>query len=252
MLSPDTGTVFSRSMLLAVTASLLLHALLLISAGRMQWGWGGTDRARGDSPRGNLLLARLDLPTHLPEPLGSNTLPADDTAAVVVRTGTDAIQPHSTPLPRGPESNAAEPAPLVNHGEPGLAPSPSAEQDAMRLGLPTLPEVRYYSSRELDVRPQIKVGVVPDYPSAAQANGTTGKVIVEVLINEEGNVDDVNIVRAAPSGYFEDAAIAAWRKAKFTAGMIGNARVRSKLVFEVNFEAGLRDASTANSARPRY
>jgi TonB family protein len=246
-----TGHVTYR-MLFAVAASFALHALVLLHAGRLEWGQAGRDRAFGDSASGNVLRARFLVRTEAPEPAGSQAQAPEFEAETVVAPTTDAPAPHITPLARGPETSATPPAPLVNHGEPSPAALPSWDAETTRLGVPALPLVRYYTSKELDVRPAIRVNVMPEYPASALAARANGKVAIEVLINEHGDVDQVNVLKATPADYFEEAAITAWRKAKFTPGMIGNARVKSRLAFEVNFEANLADASTANNARHRY
>jgi len=51
--------------------------------------------------------------------------------------------------------------------------------------------------------------IKPDYPSIARKAGVEGKVLLTIVIDEEGNVIKADVVFASPAGIFEDAAIKA-------------------------------------------
>ncbi|MGA8048937.1 MAG: TonB family protein [Burkholderiales bacterium] len=103
--------------------------------------------------------------------------------------------------------------------------------------LQSAPSATYYRTRDLDVRPGIMVRVMPDYPIAAARGGISGKVVVRLYINEKGNVDRVETVRATPPGYFEQAAERAFRAARFSPGRKGKQAVKAQLLIEVSFDA---------------
>ncbi len=57
--------------------------------------------------------------------------------------------------------------------------------------------------------------VKPDYPSIARKAGVEGKVLLQIVIDEEGNVIKADVVFASPAGIFEDAAIKAIMQWKY-------------------------------------
>lgn len=93
---------------------------------------------------------------------------------------------------------------------------------------------RYLSLGELDVRPQIKTHVMPQYPERL-LSGTRGRVVLELLIAIDGSVDGVNVQRAEPGGIFEEAAVKAFSKARFSPGMKRGVPVPSLVRIEVTF-----------------
>jgi TonB family protein len=99
-----------------------------------------------------------------------------------------------------------------------------------------LPAQRYYSVRELDVRPGIMVDVQPEYP--AEAAGTAGRVIVRLFIGEEGGVERLAIQEAEPPGLFEQSVERAFAAARFSPGIKDGRPVKVTLALQVNFEKG--------------
>ncbi|RMG21077.1 MAG: energy transducer TonB [Deltaproteobacteria bacterium] len=57
--------------------------------------------------------------------------------------------------------------------------------------------------------------VQPTYPPRARANGTTGRVDLKLCIGATGEVESVRVLKASPSGVFEDAAVEAVRRWRF-------------------------------------
>ncbi len=105
------------------------------------------------------------------------------------------------------------------------------EQDP---GLDTAPSRRYLSLGELDVRPQIKTHVMPQYPENVFP-GTRGRVVLELLVAPDGSVDAVNVERAEPGGLFEEAAVKAFAKAQFSPAMKHGLPVPALVRVEVTF-----------------
>lgn len=73
------------------------------------------------------------------------------------------------------------------------------------------------------------------YPSAAKAAGTEGKVFLMVMVNENGGVDDVKLIKGIGNGC-DEAAIEGVKKAKFNPGSSKGANVKVKLAFAVEFK----------------
>ncbi len=59
----------------------------------------------------------------------------------------------------------------------------------------------------------------PIYPDIAKKAGVEGMVVIQIVIDEKGNVLEAVVVLASPSGIFEDAALEAIYKWKFTPAM---------------------------------
>lgn len=73
------------------------------------------------------------------------------------------------------------------------------------------------------------------YPSKAKKVGVQGKVYVLAFINENGDVDDVKVVRGIGAGC-DEAAIDAIKKIKFYPGKNGGAPVKIKFAVAINFQ----------------
>ena len=100
--------------------------------------------------------------------------------------------------------------------EPALAPRPD-----------------YLFGARLDPGPRPLDNIEPEYPESAHLQ--EGKVVLRLLIGETGAVDDVAVVRAEPKGLFEDAALEAFRVARFSPGMVLGRPVKSQITVEVEF-----------------
>lgn len=195
---------------LAVAFSAVLHAGLLLGASRFPQGWG-----EGIAPSGQFARAPLQVRIEREHP-GSAT----------------AVSPLERPYSPS-VSTASRDATAAR-----LSPAPSGRAAAQ--GTAFIPPAKYYRTAELDVKPQIKTRVMPDYPEAANLENTSGEVVVYVFISETGNVDDVTVTRAQPAGIFEEAAAAAFRAARFTPGMRDRKAVKSLVVLEVAFETAVQ------------
>ena len=64
----------------------------------------------------------------------------------------------------------------------------------------------------------------PTYPSAAKSAGASGKVVVEVTIDEEGKVIEARAVSGHPM--LQQAAVQAARLAKFSPAMLSGQPIR--------------------------
>lgn len=113
-----------------------------------------------------------------------------------------------------------------------LPPNPVASAVATRArGLPPAPD--YLAAGQLDPGPTLLSEIEPEYPEAA--GSLRGAVILRLLISDQGVVDDVSVVRAAPEGVFDAAAVAAFRAAIFSPGRVLGVPVKSQVTIEVAF-----------------
>ncbi len=120
--------------------------------------------------------------------------------------------PVTPPLTTAPAQAAAEPAPLFP-------------------ALPAAPD--YLSAAHLDERPALQGEVQLHYPE--EADRQEGVVVLRLLINERGEVDNVGVVRAFPPGLFEQEAITAFARASFLPGKRAGIPVKSQTVIAVDF-----------------
>ena len=73
------------------------------------------------------------------------------------------------------------------------------------------------------------------YPTEAIKNKTEGKVYVLAFINEDGNVDDVKVVKGIGSGC-DEATIDAVKKSKFSPGKSGGKSIKVKMSLQIQFK----------------
>jgi protein TonB len=117
-------------------------------------------------------------------------------------------------------------------------PAPEAEARARPAREGTVPRgPRYYSTRELDVQPLITTRVHPEYPETAARRFLSGKVRLQLYIDETGAVERVQTLAAEPLGYFEGPAHLAFRAARFTPGRKDGKPVKVQMTVEVSFDS---------------
>ena len=210
---------------------------------------------------GSLGLQRIPLPRlaiamlasmalHLSAVLGfhgpsAGTLAMSSAPAMTVRMMTGEASPvarqpvaderatAATPVVAAQSSTSTSPSPraarLPAERAAAAVPAPTAPTDA--TGLPAAPAYRGLAG--LDNAPAPLNDIEPEYPpSAGQQEGT---VVLRLLINEKGHVDNVAVVRAFPKGFFEAASIDAFAKAEFSPGSFLGVPVKSQMMVEVHF-----------------
>lgn len=143
-----------------------------------------------------------------------------------------------TARPEG-ESRPRQPREAAEYDEyhaPPAAPSPSAPHTTA-LALPSA-DPTYYPARELDVYPVLRTPLRFENPERAVRDRTGGKVLVALLLDETGTVDDVSVVTAEPTGYFEDAARAMLAAARFSPARKDGRAVKSRVLINVEYDPG--------------
>jgi TonB family protein len=99
-----------------------------------------------------------------------------------------------------------------------------------------LPPAPAYKPRmSLEKGPVPLVDIEPKYPP--EAGGVQGTVVLRLLINEAGGVDDAAVVSAFPPELFDAAAIDAFRNVRFAPGRQLGVPVKSQLMIEVKFQS---------------
>lgn len=88
----------------------------------------------------------------------------------------------------------------------------------------------------VDVPPRPLVQQKPAYPARARAKGITGQVTLEFVIDRDGRVETPEVAEATPSGVFDDAALEALRRWRFTPATYKGQPVRVRRRLTLRFE----------------
>jgi len=97
-------------------------------------------------------------------------------------------------------------------------------EDLIRTG-PSAPDIEVVSYYKVEVKPQPIYAPTPDYPDLARKAGIEGKAVVKMLVDIDGSVIEVQILKSSGNQMLDEAALTAARKSKFTP-----AKQRDKLV----------------------
>jgi len=147
-----------------------------------------------------------------------DTAPRSQEAAATAR----AAQPppsDATPREARPADEPAAAAPAVKEPKPADPPLTAAPDYAFGV--------------RLDPGPRPIGAIEPEYPDVVRLR--EGVVVLRLLISDTGHVDDVGVVRSEPRGVFEQAAIEAFSKARFSPGLAAGTPVKSQITVEVQF-----------------
>jgi protein TonB len=243
-LAPAAAVVHGRRALaMALLGSVALHLSALL-------GFRGPPEGESVASQSPVLTVRMiAAPALAVQPPPNDARPVQDSAPMPAPAPRELPQPSQPPRlatapvpsavvgPALPAEPAASPVPTV--ATAAAAPVPPAQPAP--ASLPAAPA--YRGSAGLDVPPQPLNDIQPEYP--ATAGQQVGRVVLRVLIDEQGHVDNVAVVRAFPRGYFEAAAIEAFAKAQFSPGTSLGAPVKSQMMVEVDFTPFNRGATVS-------
>ncbi len=105
------------------------------------------------------------------------------------------------------------------------------------------PDIAAYRTDGLDPPPRLLSEIDLVYPESAGLR--EGRVVLRILINERGIVDNVMVTQAFPKEFFDEAAMAAFRTALFSPGKFLGVPVKSQLLIEVEFLPTNRGANVS-------
>ncbi len=136
-----------------------------------------------------------------------------------------------------PVATADAPSPV---SEPEAPPAPRVEAQnappAPQLESPPVEPI-YRGVDQLSALPYFRTGIKPVYPRSALRTGKKARVVVEVFINEKGEVDDVRIAQSGGEE-FDAAVIAALKQSQFEPGYMAGRAVAVKVLIPFNFRVG--------------
>ena len=195
---PETTQATARRFALALVLSTLLHAVLGLNAGGFH---------RVHSPASASTVLRVDI-----------VAPGPPAASELV--------PEIRPL-----------APVARRVEHSAHGTRSTRQDAKRertadTPAPAPADTSYYPARQLDVYPALAAGLDLQHSGKAPV---PGRVLLLVMIDTHGNVNDVSVVEAQPAALFDEAARTAFLSARFRPAFKDGRPVRSRLLIEVTY-----------------
>ena len=214
----------SRPLLWAALLSVALHAVLLFGYGRAHSVSSVLMVAPAFQTR---LVAAAQTPVSAVATL--QTVDAVVVAAAAPPPQTRAPAPNSEGIVVPPAAPAT-PVPAQPGVQPGLPPAPS-----------------YHETKGLDPPPRPLQSIDPEYPEGAGLQ--EGSVVLRLLISSSGDVDEVAVVRATPKGVFDQSALNAFGKAKFSPGYFLGIPVRSQLYVEVGYTPINRGGAVSGQSR---
>lgn len=158
------------------------------------------------------------------------------------------VQPTATPVPRLEAPPTVAPAPKTLPTPTPVPtvvstslPAPSPKPEVASVGIT---EDQFFEPEEVDQLPRVLVYEKPELPLAALRARVNqkGTVIVQVLVNARGMVEEAKILRAFPVAGLgiEEACLEAAKKFRFRPGMKSGVKVKTQatLTFPVDLSQG--------------
>ncbi|REG58611.1 outer membrane transport energization protein TonB [Paraburkholderia sp. BL6669N2] len=146
--------------------------------------------------------------------------------------------PHRpTPMRHVAPTHSAMPAPAVIRA-PVATQAPATVPQAAPAVAPDIAKPTREAPPAASQAPKVRKGIVPlvrvepDYPPRAMASNIEGSVIAHVTITRDGSVNAVSIVHSDPPKVFDQAAINALMRWKFSPGdadVVGEVELRFSL-----------------------
>ena len=133
-------------------------------------------------------------------------------------------------IPEGPQHQVQEEAPAIASIAPvreGAAAVPERPNEAAPAPLP--PPL-------VEATPMYLKNPAPQYPRNARRRGYEGKVILEVLVNEEGSVEDLRIFESSGYRVLDRAAMKSVQSWLFEPGRRGDERVEMWVKVPIRFD----------------
>jgi protein TonB len=211
---------------LAVLVSAALHASLI---------FGVAVRSPSTAPTSEPIFARIQAVPDTAAPESESRRPEGQARRV-------AQTPVHTPVaeefrPAAIDASSA-PAPVQRMPQ-------APDQTLPPVEMPLIVDPTWYPAAELDVFPAALAPVRPAYPQAAAGADVGGEVTLLLLIDETGRVHDSAVVDAQPANTFEEAALEAFRAARFRPGQRDGRSVRSRVLVRVMFNPAQADGAAS-------
>jgi len=148
----------------------------------------------------------------------ASSLGGAQNAAIQVRLALNTVP--DTPIPHRSESY---------QDKPQLPVSVAAKTDALAGAIGGTGSSKYYELYELDAAPSPMGEILPQYPEDAASSSLKGRVRMEMLLNESGEVDSLQVLETELPEAFSRAALADFKHARFQPGRVNGIAVKSRL-----------------------
>ncbi len=127
--------------------------------------------------------------------------------------------------------------PRLSDGIPMIAPAKEPPVAAPVAGTADGPDFDAVMDQgAVDVVPVPKFKAAPRYPYRAKRMGREGTVKIGFLVDKDGNVSDIKILEANPSGFFEEAVLDAVSSWKYAPGELMGRKVATRVTTSVVFK----------------
>src|SRR5258706_6055059 len=110
----------------------------------------------------------------------------------------------------------------------------SARPNPVPVPLP--PVSRYFETREVDVPARAINDVLLHYPPSAYKQAISGEVKLKLFINQDGGVDEVEIIASEPKGIFDAAAMAAATQLRYSPALKDGVPVKMTRTIAITFD----------------
>lgn len=212
-----------RDLIIGILVSVLIHAGVAIG-GELSKHRKKTEVAKEETPTIEL-MKMPEIPPDEPDPVDSNE-PAAEASPIAPPSLQDVpgvVQVDSF-------VQQIQPPPPPNMGKPtGTFTIPTGP---LRGGGKGLGEI--FDIKNLDQQPVAKVQGKPAYPFEMRRAGINGEVVVQFIVDTNGDVRDPFVVRSTQRE-FEAAALSAVSKWKFRPGRRGGRAVNTRMVVPMVF-----------------
>jgi protein TonB len=108
------------------------------------------------------------------------------------------------------------------------------QEDPIRIR-PTGPEIEIVPYYKVEVKPQPVVQAKPRYPDLARKAGIEGQTVVKALVDVDGSVMDVQILKSSGNEMLDEAALTAARNWRFSPAKQRDKFVRVYVSIPINF-----------------
>lgn len=171
-----------------------------------------------------------------PKPTPHKTASPPAERIISARKAPDAQPAPAEQPPAPPPSAVLSQAALAQAAGPAQASSGAGGSGGPQLR--SYGGVSAYDANSVDERPSVLRGVVPDYPHQARRMHQEGRVLVRVVVDEQGSPVTALVQESTPSGVFDQAALGAARRFRFLPGKVAGRRVMTAVL--IPFEFSLR------------
>lgn len=172
-----------------------------------------------------LVVSQQEAETLIAEPIAMPvTAPPDEVATPAehaVPVAQVAPAPAETPTPQTAPAGGAERGPT---------------QTSVLPGLPIGIDDTWYLAKHVDRHPKAIGAIKPIYPDHAKRRDIEGTLKLMLKIDELGRVQTAEVVEATPPGVFDEAALAAFREARFLPAIKDGRAVRYQAYMRVEFK----------------